>query len=144
MDNSTPSTKPSIAAYEAAIGGIPECFDSLTGDSIRELSEYAASLQNGRYPAKEADAFIRAHFDMLSTWYDALDQLDSEIRGDVVEGSIPTWAQQYLKTEAHALFAAQQALLRAVAEYHHGTAGPLLDPEYGYAYQLSNSVLSPL
>jgi hypothetical protein len=120
----------------AAIAGIPDSFDCLTGQQIRDISSEIDRSKRDTYP--------RGHFDMLSTWHDALDRLDSEIRGDVVEGGIPTEAQQYLKQQAHNLFAAQQTLLRAVAEYHHGTAGPLLDPDYGYAYELSNSVISPL
>jgi hypothetical protein len=133
-----------ITEYETAVSGIPDCFDCLSGDSLRGISEDAASGNPGTYPAKEADTFIRAHFEMLDTWRDHLDQLDSQIRGDVIEGSIPKQTEQYLKQQARALFAAQQTLLRAVAEYHHGTAGPLLDPDYGYAYGLSNSVISPV
>jgi hypothetical protein len=124
-----------ITDYETATNGIPDCFDSLTGDSVRRLSQEAAKDKPWTYPLKEAETFIRAHFEMLTTWRDHLDQLDSEIRGE---------AQQYLKQQAHNLFAAQQTLYRAVAEYHHGTAGPLLDPGYGYAYELSNSVIGPL
>ncbi|WP_327066833.1 hypothetical protein [Kitasatospora sp. NBC_01302] len=131
-----------IAKYETAIAGIPDSFDSFTADAIRHEAEVIADNSNSQLAAA-ADRAIRTHFDMLSTWHDHLDQLDSEIRGDVVEGSIPAEAQQYLKHEARALFAAQQTLLRAVAEYHHGTAGPLLDEAYGYAYALSNSALSP-
>lgn len=128
--------------YEEATGGIEDCFDSLTGASIRDLAKFAVT-HGGTTVVAEADKFVRAHLDMLSTWHDALDALDSEIRADVVAGSIPPWAAKYLKDEARSLFDAQQTLLRAIAEYHHGAAGPLLDPEYGYAYALSNSALSP-
>lgn len=138
------SAHPAIAAYEQQIAGIPDCFDPIDGKQIRELSEYAANLPDGSYPLKEADKFIRGHLDMLTTWYDAIDQLDSEIRSNTVAGGIPEWAQHYLKAQALAMFSANTALLRAIAEYHHGTAGPLLDPAYGHAYQLSNSTLSPL
>lgn len=143
MENLTPVAHPAMAAYEAAINGIPDCFDFLDGKQITELATYAASLPTGDPPRAEADKFVRGHLDMLSTWYDALDGLDSEIRGNVIEGSIPADDHAYLKQQAHALFAAQQTLFRAIAEYHHGSAGPLLDPEYGHAYQLSNSVLRP-
>jgi hypothetical protein len=143
MENLTPTARPSVIEYETAIAGIPDSFDSLTGQQIREISKEIDRSTRGTYPLAEAQKIIRGHFDMLSTWYDAIDQLDSEIRGEVVEGGIPTDAQQYLKQQARALFAAQQILYRAVAEYHHGTAGPLLDEAYGYAYQLSNSALSP-
>jgi hypothetical protein len=132
-----------ITDYETATAGIPDSFDCLTSQQIREISNEIDRSMRGTNPLAEAQKIIRGHFDMLSTWYDALDRLDSEIRGDVVEGSIPAEAQQYLKQQAHNLFAAQQTLLRAVAEYHHGTAGPLLDPDYGYAYELSNSAISP-
>ena len=135
--------KRAITAYEAATAGIPDSLDCLTGASIRGLSEYAANLPNGSYPLAEAGKFIRAHLDMLATWYDDLDALDSEIRGDVIEGHIPDDDRAYLKQQAHNLFAAQQTLYRAIVEYHHGTAGPLLDPAYGYAYELSNSTISP-
>jgi hypothetical protein len=130
--------------YGEQIAGIPDCFDYLTGATIRELAEFAAINTPGAGgAAAEADKFIRGHLDMLTRWHDALDQLDSEIRSDVVEGSIPDWAQQYLKAEAREFFDAHTTLLRAIAEYHHGSAGPLLDPAYGHAYQLSNSALSP-
>lgn len=124
-----------ITAYETASGGIPECFDFLTGDTFREVSEdIARGANSSDQAASLAGQSIRTHFKWLDTWRDALDQLDSEIRGD---------DRAYLKQQARALFAAQQTLLRAVAEYHHGTAGPLLDPGYGYAYKLSNSTISP-
>jgi hypothetical protein len=133
-----------ITEYETATAGIPDSFDCLTGETIRELAHYASGLPNGAHPAAEANKFARAHFDMLATWYDHLDQLDSEIRADVIEGGIPDDDRDYLKQQARALFAAQQTLLRAVAEYHHGTAGPSLHEGYGWAYQMSNSILSPL
>lgn len=139
----TPAEQAAVTEYETAIAGIPDCFDSLDGKQIAELATYAASLPAGDHPGAEADKFVRGHLDMLSRWYDALDSLDSEIRGNVVEGGIPEWAQQYLKAEALELFESNTALLRAIAEYHHGSAGPLLDPEYGHAYQLSNSTLRP-
>jgi hypothetical protein len=129
--------------YEVAVGSFEDSFDSLTGQQIREISNAVDRTTRGTYPLAEAQKIIRAHLDMISTWYSLLDTLDSEIRADVVDGSIPAWAAKYLKDEARSLFAAQQTLLRAIAEYHHGAAGPLLDPEYGYAYALSNSALSP-
>lgn len=133
-----------INRYEEKIGGIPDSFDSMTGESIRDLAAFAVSLnREGVTLQSEADKYVRGHLDMLSTWYDALDALDSEIRSDVVEGSIPGWAQKYLKDEALELFEVNTVLLRAIAEYHHGSAGPLLDPAYGHAYQLSNSALRP-
>ncbi|MCX4750965.1 hypothetical protein OG455_41525 [Kitasatospora sp. NBC_01287] len=131
-----------INRYEAQIAGISDCFDSFTADAIRHEAEVIADSSNSQLAAAAYMA-IRGHFDMLSTWYGAIDQLDSEIRGDVVEGGIAAEAQQHLKQEARALFGAQQILLRAIAEYYHGAAGPLLDPAYGYAYELSNSALSP-
>jgi hypothetical protein len=132
-----------INRYEEATSGIPDSFDSLTGVSIREISQDAAKDKPWTYPLKEAGTLIAAHFAMLDTWRGHLDRLDGEIRADVIEGAIPAWAQKYLKDEARELFDAIQTLLRAVAEYHHGTAGPFLDPSYGYAYELSNSAISP-
>lgn len=142
-DPRTPAEQAIVAQYEKAIAGIPDCFDCLTGKSIAELATYAASLDRHATITDQADKFIRGHLDMLATWYDAIDQLDSEIRSDVIEGSIPEWAQQYLKAQALAMFSANTVLLRTIAEYRHGSAGPLLDPAYGHAYQLSNSALSP-
>lgn len=138
------SAHDAINRYEQQIAGIPDCFDFLDGNQIAELATYASSLPTGDHPRVEADKFVRGHLDMLSRWFDAIDGLDSEIRGNVVAGGIPEWAQQYLKAQALELFESNTALLRAIAEYHHGSAGPLLDPEYGHAYQLSNSTLRPL
>lgn len=133
-----------VNRYTDQIAGIPDSFDSLTSESIRDLAKFAVTHStDGTTVAAEADKFVRGHLDMLTRWHDALDQLDSEIRSNVVSGGISEWAQQYLKAEARELFDANTVLLRAIAEYHHGSAGPLLDPEYGYAYQLSNSALSP-
>jgi hypothetical protein len=134
---------PATTAYEKTIAGIPDCFSYMTGEAIREIATYAVTLNPDTTEAVEADTFIRGHFEYLTTWHDALDGLDSEIRGDVVEGSIPDWAQQYLKAQARELFDATTDLQRAVCEYHHGTTGPRLAPEYGHAYALSNSALSP-
>lgn len=134
---------PAVTAYERATAGIPDCFDHLTGGTIRETSEVAAEGKPWTYPKKEADAFVAAHFSMLDKWHDAIDELDSELRGNVVAGGLPDDQALYLKQQALALFDATTALLRAVAEYHHGTAGPALDPAYGHAYALSNSALRP-
>lgn len=135
--------RPAIVAYEHTVVGIEDCFDGLDGDMIRACSLDAAKGPLGMYPAKEADSYVRAHLVMLDTWHDALDGLDSELRGDTVSGGLPAWAGQYLKAEALSLFAAATALQRAVLEYHHGGAGPRLDPAYGYGYPLSCSVLNP-
>lgn len=130
--------------YEEAIAGIPDCFAFMTGEAIRDLAAYAVSLnREGVTFESAADEFIRSHLDMLSTWRDALDALDSEFRADVVEGSLPDWAQKYLKDEALELFESTTDLQCAVTELHHGSAGPRLDPEYGHAYVLSNSTLNP-
>lgn len=134
---------PAVAAYEKTLGGIPDCFDHLTGGTIRECARIAAYSERWTTPKAEADKFVRAHFDMLDTWRDAIDELDSELRAHVTEGSLPDDQALYLKTQALALFQATTDLLRAVAEYHHGTAGPALDPAYGHAYPLSNSALRP-
>ena len=139
----TEPERTAITEYETAIAGIPDCFDCLTGKSIAELATYAASLNPDVGVASHVDQFVCGHLDMLATWYDAIDQLDSEIRGNVIAGGIPEWAQQYLKAQALAMFSATIALQRAVIEYHHGSAGPRLDPEYGHAYALSNSTLNP-
>lgn len=143
-DTRTTAEQAAVTEYETAIAGIPDCFDSLTGASIRDLAKFAVNNSGcGTTVGAEADKYVRAHFDMLAVWHDALDALDSEIRADVIEGSISDWARQYLKAEARELFDATQTLLRAVAEYHHGASGPRLDPEYGHAYALSNSALNP-
>ncbi|MFJ6215055.1 hypothetical protein ACIQGZ_17220 [Streptomyces sp. NPDC092296] len=136
---------PAVTAYEKAIAGIPDCFDHLTTDSIRGAAVIA--VESGRTPgttvALEADRFVRAHLGMLDTWHDALDALDSELRGDTVAGGLPDDQILYLKTQALDLFEATTSLLRATATYHHGSAGPALDPEYGHAYALSCSALQP-
>lgn len=140
----TPAEQAAVTEYETAIAGIPDCFDCMTGEAIRDLAAYAVTLnREGVTLESAADEFVRGHLEMLSTWQDAIDGLDSEIRGHVIEGGIPDWARQYLKVEALRLFDATTDLQRAVVEYHHGTAGPRLDPEYGHAYALSNSTLNP-
>lgn len=142
-DTRTPAEQGAAATYEKAIGGIPDSFDCLTGQQIREISNEIDRTTRGTYPLAEAKRIIRGHFTMLSTWHDALDVLDSELRAEVVEGPLSDWAREYLKAEARELFDATQMLLRAVAEYHHGVSGPRLDPDYGHAYALSNSALNP-
>lgn len=132
-----------VNRYEEAIAGIPECFDCLDGKSLAEIAVYAATLDPATTITAEVDKFVRGHLDMLSTWHDALDGLDSEIRGNVIAGGIPDWAQKYLKDEALEMFEATTDLQRAAVEFHHGSAGPRLDPAYGHAYALSNSALSP-
>jgi len=141
-DTRTAAEQAAVTEYETAIAGIPDCFDTFTADSIRDLATYAAGISS-QTVAAAADEFVRAHLEMLSSWHDALDALDSEIRADVVEGALPDWARQCLKVEALRLFDATTDLQRAVCEYHHGSAGPRLDPEYGHAYALSNSTLNP-
>jgi hypothetical protein len=134
---------PAIAAYEAAISGIPGCFDYLTADQIRECSQEAAKERPWTTPKAEADAFVAGHFQMLTVWHDALDELDSELRGHVVAGGLPKDHALYLQLAAQALFAATDALRIAVCDYHYGTSGPALSADYGHAYELSNSALSP-
>lgn len=129
--------------YEEATAGIPDCFDYMTAEAIREIAAYAVTLDPNTTVDTEADKFIRGHLDMLSAWRDALDALDSELRADVADGSLPDWASNYLKTEARELFRAASDLQSAVTEYHHGSTGPRLDSEYGFAFVLSNSALSP-
>ncbi len=133
--------RPVVIDYHHKIAGIEDSFDHLDGQMIRVCSEDATKPRT--YPLKEAQAFIAAHFKMLDTWRDALDTLDSELRGHVVEGGLPEWAVQLVKLEAFGLFGASYALLRAVAEYHHGVAGPALSKDYDFAFELSNSVVNP-
>lgn len=132
-----------VIDYHRAVLGIEDCFDSLNGDDIRACSQDAAEGKPWTTPLAEADAFVKGHFQMLDAWRDALDGLDSELRGNVVAGSLPEWAEHILKLEAFGLFSASYALLRAVAEYHHGTAGPAVDHDHDFAFVLSNSVVNP-
>ncbi len=132
-----------VIDYHHKISGIEDCFDQLDGKMIRTCSQDAAAGKPFTTPRAEADRYVTAHFNMLDTWHDALDTLDSELRGDVVAGGLPEWAAELLKLEALGLFAASYDLLRAVAEYHHGAAGPHLDRDYGYAFELSNSTVNP-
>jgi hypothetical protein len=135
--------RPIVISYHHAIAGIEECFDHLDGDMIRTCSQDAAEGKPWATPRGEADRFVTGHFKMLGTWHDALDTLDSELRGDVVAGGLPEWAEKLIKLEAFGLFGASYALLRAVAEYHHGVAGPKLSHDYDFAYELSNSIVNP-
>lgn len=132
-----------VLDYHHAIVGIEDCFGSLDGDSIRDIATYAVSLDQRRTEAGQADLFVTAHFGMLDQWRDALDHLDSELRSHVAEGSLPDWAAELVKLEAFGLFSASYALLRAVAEYHHGTAGPSVEHDHDFAFVLSNSVVNP-
>lgn len=143
--DASPEFRRAITAYESEISGIPDSFDCLTAKSIHQLSAYvlADKVRPDVSIPSEVDKFVRGHLDMLATWQDELDHLDSELRGNTVAGGLPESEQQYLKTQANALFRAQYDLLRAVAEYHHGSAGPYLDPAYGDAYELSNSFVNP-
>ncbi|GAA2838231.1 hypothetical protein RMN57_13030 [Kitasatospora sp. CM 4170] len=132
---------PAITAYEKTIGGIPDTFDHFTAKTIRDYVDWS------NVPLTEADTkanpYVRSFFTMLDTWHDALDELDSELRGHVVAGGLPTDHALYLKQQALALFTATTALQRAALEYHYGVAGPALSEDYGHAYVLSNSALSP-
>lgn len=135
--------RPVVIDYHQAVAGIEDCFDHLDGGMIRSCSQDAAAVRPPTTPGAEADRFVTGHFKMLATWHDALDTLDSELRGHVVAGGLPDWAEQLIKLEAFGLFSASYALLRAVAEYHHGTAGPAPSKDYDFAYELSNSVVNP-
>lgn len=143
LDSVPVEQRPTVLTYEHAIVGIEDCFDSLDGAAIRSCSQYAAKDRPWTTPKDEADTFITGHLAMLDTWHDALDGLDSDLRGDVVAGGLPDWAHALLKHEARGLFLATTTLLRAIAEYHHGSAGPGLSEAYGFAYALSNSTLNP-
>lgn len=142
LDSVPADMRPIVLTYEHAIVGTEDCFDLLDGGSIHEMANYAANAP-GKTVTAEADAFVRGHLKMLDTWHDALDGLDSDLRGDVVAGGLPDWAHALLKHEARRLFLATTTLLRAIAEYHHGAAGPHLSEAYGFAYALSNSALNP-
>lgn len=138
-----PADKRSIVVtYEHAIVGVEDCFDMLNGDSLRETARYAEAEIGWSTPEEQVGIFVTGHLGMLDTWHDALDGLDSELRGNVVAGGLPDWAHALLKSEARKLFLATTTLLRAIAEYHHGGAGPGLSEDYGFAYALSNSALS--
>ena len=134
--------RPAIVTFETAVIGIEDCFDCMDGESIRS---YAAMIleKPGETLTIEIDSFIRAYVGMLDNWLDAIDGLDARLRGDVCAGGVPEWAELYLKSQASSLFHATTALQRAVVEYHHGSAGPRLSEDYGDAYALSNSALSP-
>lgn len=135
----TIANHPAITEYETATAGIPDSFDCLTAQVIRDHVEWSGQVS----ATVAASECIRGYFAMLDTWYDAIDALDSELRCNVVAGALPDDQALYLKLQALALFAATTDLQRAVCEYHHGTAGPGLSEGYGHAYALSNSVLSP-
>jgi hypothetical protein len=135
------ATHPAITAYEEALNGLPECFDFLTASTIRDYVD--AATRPDCTPADMAGSFIGEHFEMLATWHDAIDELDSELRSHVVEGSLSDDHMLYLKLQALGLFNATTTLQRAVCMYHHGAAGPGLSEDYGHAYPLSNSTLSP-
>lgn len=142
LDSVPADRRPIVLTYEHAIIGLQDCYESLDGDAIRDLVTYA-TVELGRPSPKEvADEFITGHLGMLDTWHDALDGLDSELRDHIVAGGLPDWAHDLLKCEARRLFLATTTLLRAIAEYHHGNAGPGLSEDYGFAYALSNSALS--
>lgn len=132
-----------VLTYHRAIIGIEDCFDSFDGDSIRNEAEYAVDAQPGRTLRGQADRIVTAYFLMLDKWHDALDALDSELRGDTVAGSLPEWADELVKRQALGLFSATTTLLRAVAQYHHGNCGPELSEDHGHAYVLSNSIVNP-
>ncbi|WP_199881802.1 hypothetical protein [Streptomyces sp. CB03911] len=137
------TARAALSQYETAIAGIPDCFDHLNGKSLAEIAAYATSLNPATTIAAEVDKFVRGHLDMLSTWRDALDGLDSELRCHVVAGGLPEDQALYLQLQALGLFEATTALQCAAIEFHHGSAGPRLDSAYGHAYALSNSTLSP-
>ena len=136
------SERPGIITYEKEIAGIPDCFDCFDVESLRSQAALILAEPSSILPA-EFDSFVRAYAGMLDNWLDALDGLDSRLRGDVSAGSLPEWADLYLKSQASDLFHATSAFQRAVVEYHHGSAGPALSEDYGDRYVLSNSALSP-
>jgi hypothetical protein len=132
---------PAIATYEKTTSGIPETFDGFTAQTIRDYTNWANIPLTKAH--EKARTFVRDFFEMLTDWQDALDELDSELRGYVVEGSLPEDQQLYLRLQALNLFDATTTLQRAVCEFHYGVAGPELSPDYGHAYALSNSALRP-
>ncbi|MEU6350133.1 hypothetical protein ABZ896_12480 [Streptomyces sp. NPDC047072] len=130
--------RPFVVAYYAAIAGILDCFD---GIDEQPLADQAIPGTEGRLkPAAAVDSFVRAHLDILDTWYQAIDSLDGCARGDA---GLPHWAEQFLRGEAEDLFRATSALDCAVMTHHHGSAGPRLSASYGFAYPLSNGVIHP-
>ncbi|WP_157876967.1 hypothetical protein [Streptomyces graminilatus] len=126
-----------VVTYYTDIAGIPDCFGGLDERPLLALAEPGT---DGLDPAAAVDGFVRAHLDMLDTWYQAIDSLDTRIRDSI---GLPPWAAAFLHGEAEQLFIATSTLDRAVITHHHGSAGPRLSVAYGLAYPLSNGTISP-
>lgn len=128
-----------IDAYLTEIAGIPDLFDGLDADDLRQIA--CDVLQEKTSPAVAVDGFVRAHLGYLGTWRDALDQLDADLRDG--HGRLPDWAAPMTCGVARDLFDADSAMKNAVIEFHHGSVGPYLNPAYGYEYCLSNGYAGP-
>lgn len=134
------SARWTVAGYESRSAA--SVFADMTPDG---LAEEARERPSGGLdtPNEAFHKLAEGYFEMLGGWRDALDALDSDLRADMVEGGLPDWARLYLSVQAQQLFAASDVLQRAVVLFHHGVSAPRLSPDYGWAYELSCSVLSP-
>lgn len=131
---------PAVTTYiTEGIGAIPDLFDQLDGQSLRQLAADVSA--EGASPAAVVDQYVRAHLAYLDQWFTALDTLDSELRDG--RGRLPDWAEPVTRGIALEIFAADTALKSAVIDYHHGSAGQRLSPAHGYAYSLSNGTAAP-
>jgi hypothetical protein len=131
-----------VVTYHHKIAGVEECFWHLDDGKIRARSQFTAEGKPLAVTDGAADRYIAGLFALLGTWHAALDTLDGELRGGVA-GGLPEWAEDLVKLEAFGLFGASYALLRAVAEYHHGTAGPKVSADDDFAYVLTGGVVNP-
>ncbi|TXS63824.1 hypothetical protein EAO76_40530 [Streptomyces sp. sk2.1] len=103
-------------------------------DRTRELrwgllqeSDLRKEAAEGGFAA--VDRLVRDLVGLQDEWFAALDGLHGALRS--AAGTLPSWAEQFLREEAEELSTAREWLTSAVLAYHHGTAGRRPDTLYG-------------
>lgn len=127
-----------VTAYltDVDVAALPCMFDGFSADDLADLD---VARDEDRRAA--VDHLVCTQLALLGRWYFALDTLDAELRD--ARGHHDEQTQAIVNGLSRDLFAATSMLQRAVITYHHGGAGPLLDPAYGFAYELANGTAHP-
>jgi hypothetical protein len=111
-----------ITRYARSTQGIPDSFEGLTADSIRDLGADFPEVDTA------AHGMLRGHFRLIDQWQDAYTvlKLDNLPRND--EGDRSPAATRFLGLQLVALQNATRTLHAALAEYVLGK------DEHGYPY----------
>ncbi|MFJ8473603.1 hypothetical protein [Kitasatospora sp. NPDC094011] len=96
-------------------------FEDLGEDVLGEVAQEAR--QDGQDPGLAVDVFVRGLVRQLEDWKKAGTALEEALGAAVLGRPLPVWAADCLAAEQGRLWGARQALLEAVARYHHGGPG---------------------